>query len=166
MATFIATQDFMPSPAEASGNVGILGALASRVPKPASKGLYVRRIAGGDYPESKDDKVSKKGRSDKQAKSTGALLLMIVVILITIIIFVTIIAAYDVIREKIANKYAEQALRNVKSENKKEDIERTLIANEQSYKATVSFGIFSVIIALGVLPILFIIYYKLVNAAS
>lgn len=173
MTTFYATQGFVPSGVEIPGNVSILGALTSRVPRPQAKSLYARRAGGSDKPDSEEesddssgggDKSSKEGkRLKKQMKNTGTLLMLMVVVFITIIIFVTVISAYDIIREKITNIYAKQALRDKRSGNKKEDLERTIIANEKAYDATVTFGIFSIMLSMGILPILFVVYYKLAN---
>jgi len=161
MATFVAAQGFVPLGSEIPGiNQSVVGALTSRVPTPSRSPrllrprLYERR-GGGDVKDDAD--------KDSGEEKNGSLLLLLVVIMITIIIFVTIIAAYDVIREKLSNHYAERALRNKRSHNTKQDIDRTLIANEEAYNSSIAFAFFSLAIALFVLPILFVAYYKIVH---
>ena len=94
-------------------------------------------------------------------KATGSLMLLLVVILITIIIFVAVLSVYDVIKEGIVNRYARRALLDPRSNNSPEDIQRTLIANEESYNAAVHFSIICILIAMIILPFLFYAYISL-----
>ena len=74
----------------------------------------------------------------------------ILIIIISAIIFVTVVAAYDVIKTIIANYYAREALINPKSHNSKNDINRTIIANQNALIAAIVFSLVcvaSVIIA-------------------
>jgi hypothetical protein len=113
-------------------------------------GLYgaVTETARGKVP------LYKKRMGEDKGGNTAGVGLLLIAILITVIIFVAIIAAYDVIRDKISNHYAKQALTNPKSKNSQEDIERILLANQASYHSTLTFAFFAVMFAIFTLPLL------------
>jgi hypothetical protein len=69
----------------------------------------------------------------------------LIIIIISAIIFVTVISIYDVIKLLITNYFARQALVDPKSQNKREDIERTIISNQDSLKSSIWFSLFCLI---------------------
>lgn len=81
------------------------------------------------------------GSQDKQNKISYTLIIVIV----SAIIFITIISIYDVIRTIINNYFAKIALTDPLSNNKKEDIERTVISNYDELKSRFFFSLFCII---------------------
>ena len=71
----------------------------------------------------------------------------IIIIIISAILFVTIIAIYDIVRIGIINHYANKSLHDKRSQNNREDIERTIVANENSFWASIAFATFCIISA-------------------
>jgi hypothetical protein len=94
-------------------------------------------------------------------KPSGSLMLLLVVIILTIIIFVAVLSVYDLIKEKIIVQHAKKALLNPRSRNTSDEIERTLIANRESYNATMHFSVVAIFIAVIFLPFLFYAYILL-----
>ena len=105
--------------------------------------------------------ISTNKNDNSNCKAVRSLMLLLVVIIITIIIFVAVLSVYNVIKEGIVNRYARKALMNPRSNNSSEDIERTLIANDQAYEATIYFSIVCIFIAMIFLPFLFYAYILL-----
>lgn len=96
---------------------------------------------------------------EKNCKSAmTSLIVLFIVILITIIIFIALDSVYDVIKEWIVGHYAKKALSNPRSKNSKEDIERTLIANQESLTATIIFSIVCITLCIVFLPMLMFAY--------
>jgi hypothetical protein len=83
---------------------------------------------------------------------------LLVAIIITIILFVAGVAFYDIIKAKISNYYAREALFDPSSDNSESDIERTLIANEAALHANITFFLITFISAMIILPVLFYFY--------
>ena len=78
----------------------------------------------------------------------------LIIIVISAIIFVTVIAIYDIFRSLITNYFAQIALVDPNSHNSEEDIENTIIANDQSFWATFVFAIFCIVVAIILIYIL------------
>ena len=83
----------------------------------------------------------------------------LIIIVISAIIFVTIVSIYDVIRTIIKNYYAKIALTDPMSNNKQEDIDRTIISNYDALKSNFFFALFCLVtgiiliwIVLGLIP--------------
>lgn len=68
----------------------------------------------------------------------------LIIIIISAIIFVTVISIYDVFRSVITNYFARQALNDPHSYNKKEEIESTIVANQDALKANFWFSLFCI----------------------
>jgi hypothetical protein len=68
----------------------------------------------------------------------------LIIIVISAIIFVTAVSIYDVFRSLITNYFAEMSLKDPNAQNKKEEIERTIIANKDSLKANFWFSLFCI----------------------
>lgn len=69
----------------------------------------------------------------------------LIIIVISAIIFVTVISIYDVFRSIITNYFARQALTDPSSHNKKEEIESTIVANQDALRSNIVFSIFCII---------------------
>ena len=78
----------------------------------------------------------------------------LIIIVISAIIFVTVIAIYDVLRIIITNFYAKAALTDPKAQVTPTDLTRTLIANYESFLATLVFALIAIFLALILIPIL------------
>lgn len=78
----------------------------------------------------------------------------ILIIVISAIIFVTVVASYDVIKTIIANYYARAALINPKSHNKQNDINRTIIANQNSLISASVFALICIASTIIATPII------------
>lgn len=78
----------------------------------------------------------------------------LIIIVISAIIFVTVIAIYDVLRIVITNFYAKAALTDPKAQVTPTDLTRTLIANYESFLATLVFALIAIFLALILIPIL------------
>ena len=78
----------------------------------------------------------------------------LIIILISAIIFVTVISIYDVFRNIINNYFAKLALIDPQANNRKEEIQRTIIANEDAFKSSVVFSLFCIITGLIIIWIL------------
>jgi hypothetical protein len=78
----------------------------------------------------------------------------LIIIVISAIIFVTVVAIYDIFRSMSYNYYANLSLLNPESNNTLEDIQRTLIVNQGSLKANITFAIFCIVLALALIPLL------------
>lgn len=81
----------------------------------------------------------------------------IIVIFISAIIFVTIVSIYDVIRTIIKNYYAKIALEDPISNNKQEDIDRTIVSNYDALKSSFFFSLFCLVT--GIILIYFLIKF-------
>ena len=78
----------------------------------------------------------------------------IIIVFISAIIFVTVIAIYDVFKSLITNYFARDALQDPNSHNKREDIERTIISNQDALKSNFWFALFCIITAIILISIL------------
>jgi len=138
---------FVPASAITAGvNEALIGAT---VPRPNFLSDEIRPRSGEDPTDVDQDSAH------------HSLVSIVIVIFITVIIFVAIISIYDVFRSHIINFHARQALLDPKSKNTKDDIEKTLIANQSIHEANISFSILAIIFAIILLPILFIMYNKI-----
>ena len=100
-------------------------------------------------------------RFHESTKKSSSIISTIIVIFISAILFVTIIAAYDILRNYIRNYYTKKTLLNKQFKTDPKDIRNTLITNEESLTSTIVFFIACFIIAIIFLPIfiyLFILY--------
>jgi hypothetical protein len=79
----------------------------------------------------------------------------LIIIIISAVIFVTVIAIYDVVRSSITAYYANLTLKDPDSNNSKQDIIKTHIANNNSLKATIWFASFAGASALVSIPLLY-----------
>lgn len=86
--------------------------------------------------------------------STTKLLLTVI---ISAIIFVTVVSIYDVIRNYINNHYANIALNDPNASNSQQDIDSTMIANQQGLKASVIFC--GICVLIGSILLYFIVKY-------
>jgi hypothetical protein len=81
----------------------------------------------------------------------------LIIIVISAIIFVTVIAIYDVFRNIIIDYFAKMALEDPRSHNRKQEIESTIIANNDAFKASIAFSLFCIITAI---ILVYILIYK------
>jgi len=82
----------------------------------------------------------------------------LIIIIISAIIFVTMVSVYDVAKGAIHNYYSKKALIDPNSHNTKEDIQRTLIADNESFKANCTFAVICVVSAIIFIPMLHMMY--------
>lgn len=117
-------------------------------------------VHSDDEPELRLD-VRPEGRSDIRfeqlatrrihspaSRPTETMRYTIVLVIISAIIFVTVVALYDVIRSGLNAHFANLALTDPNSHNTPEDIERTQIANQNAFWASVIFATICLIIGI------------------
>lgn len=100
-----------------------------------------------------------KGLRPSNTNSSGLTLDSIIIIIVSAIIFVTAIAIYDVIRMSVSNHFSTRSLLNPFSRNKDEDIDRSLISNEESLYAAITFAsicVITMIIAIVALRVFYL----------
>ena len=78
----------------------------------------------------------------------------VVIIIISAIIFIAVVAIYEVFRNIINRHYSRQALYDPEAKNNLDDINRTIIVNNNSLQATLVFAFFCLLTAIIFLPIL------------
>lgn len=78
----------------------------------------------------------------------------LIIIIMSAIIFVTIISIYDIIRNVINNYYANISLNDPNSHNNQDDIERTIIANNNELWSSIVFAIICLLSSIIFIPLL------------
>jgi len=121
--------------------------------QPLSEGLSSSLLGVAD-PVKFVDPVRYEGRIHAPFPSEPTIKYTLLIIIISAIIFVTALSVYDVVRNLINNYFAKQALLNPVSNNTKEDIDRTLIANRGGLISSSIFSVFCIILAIILIPIL------------
>lgn len=98
----------------------------------------------------------------KEETTNATNIYTIILVIISAIIFVTVVSIYDIIRALITNYYAKKTLEDPVSNNTTEDIERTLLANNNAFYASFVFAGICVLTAVIFIPLLLYLYKRLV----
>jgi ABC-type Fe3+ transport system permease subunit len=118
------------------------------------------KLSRPPYTEDRSSYTERRIHGRTENNTTESNYHIIIIVIISAILFVTVISIYDVARSAIVNYYASISLNDPLSNNKQSDIERTLIANYNSFIAATIFSLICIISAIISIPILLYILHK------
>src|SRR5438105_15887759 len=89
---------------------------------------------------------------ESRSSNSPSLKYTLILIIISAIIFVTIVSLYDVLRNFISKTYATATLNDPISHNLPEQIEATLLANNNAFYASLTFAGTCLLLAIVLIP--------------
>jgi len=91
---------------------------------------------------------------------SGKIRYTIIIVIISAVLFITVVAIFQIVSNIIDNYYSKNALLNPLSNNTSEDVNRTLIANQNSLISTVMFALFCILASILLVSFLISILWK------
>lgn len=96
----------------------------------------------------------------KDDRKSDTLLLFVIGIIISILIFIVIISIYDVIKESLIASYTSELSQNPLVSDNAEKALKMRLESEASLNLSMAFSLIAILIAITLLPLLFLAYYK------
>lgn len=134
--------------------VGIYGGLAGSITSMLADDDIVGTPQNSGIPQGKDDKCWDKSNTP---------LLFVIGIIISIIIFVVIISIYDVIKERLIVSYTDELSYSPFIAETAEKALKMRLESEASLNLSMAFSLIAIFIAIALLPMLFLAYYKVAS---
>lgn len=142
--------------------------MAAALPPPTlDSGVFAGLVASDSlsiprgYRGAKQRRTRRANTPDEKTDSKTSPSLLIVSIIITLIIFITLIAYFELVREKLVYERTLMLAESPLVAETQKEKERIALVADQSYSAARDFAIVITIMAFILLPILFWVYQKL-----